>query len=74
MGGYDAVKTIAETEGLSLYSISKAMGRNPNYITSAANRGTSPSCSTLSEVLSHCGWSLVAIPDDSIPDEAIVID
>ena len=74
MGGYEVAKAVAEREGLSLYRISKEMGRNPNFLSSASGRGSSPSCATMAEVLSHCGWKLVAVPSDSIPEGGIVIN
>ena len=74
MNGYAAVRAIAEREGLSLYSISRQMGKNVNYLSNAASRGASPSCSTLSDALSHCGWKLVALPGYAVPDSAIEVD
>ena len=59
---------------ISMISASRAMGKNDNYFASVVARGSTPKADTLAAMLDVCGYSLAAVPNASLPDDALVID
>ena len=59
---------------ISMISASRAMGKNDNYFASVVARGSTPKADTLAAMLGVCGYSLAAVPNASLPDDALVID
>lgn len=74
MGPYDAVKRAAEACGVSTNSIGRSLGKADSYVSSGASRGSVPRADVLAAMLGVCGWSLVAMPSEDVPDGAVVID
>lgn len=74
MNTNDAIKQVASNAGMSMIGVSKAMGRNDNYMSVTLSRGSVPQADTLAAMLDVCGYSLAAIPHADVPDTALVID
>lgn len=72
--GYEAVKKAAAIKGISTNSISRALGKADSYIASGITRGSTPKADTLAAMLKPCGYKLAAIPEDDLPESALVID
>lgn len=49
------------------------MGRDRSYVSSNQARGSVPSVDNAAAMLAACGWSLVAVPSDAVPPDALVI-
>ena len=71
---YDALTQVAKASGIGTTKMSELAGRNKNFVSNSKNKGAIPRVDTYARLLKGCGWSLVAIPDDRVPDGAIVID
>lgn len=74
MDFYDALRHVTDSAGVSMRAASRAAGRDATFAGSAAARGSQPRTDTAAALLDACGWALVAMPADSIPDGAICID
>lgn len=74
MDAFGAVKAAAAESGLSMYSVSKALGKNTGYMATAISRGSSPRSDTLASMANACGYSLCLVPSDAVPESAFVID
>lgn len=74
MEALEAVKGAAASSGTPVTHIGPAMGKRPNYINVAINRGRSPQADTLAAMLAPCGYKLAAVPADDLPASALVID
>lgn len=70
----EVMRTVADKAGMPLYQVSRAMGRNDNFISATLGRGSTPKADTLAAMLGVCGYSLAAIPHADVPDTALVID
>jgi len=74
MNAMQALKTVAKNEGIPLAHIGRKMGLADNYVNKTINRNSVPRVDTMAKMLDVCGYALCAIPKESIPDDAIVID
>lgn len=74
MKALDSVVAAAKASGVTYTSIADAMGKRPNYINVALNSGREPQAAIVASMLEPCGYKLAAIPSDSVPDDALVID
>lgn len=74
MYAYNALRAAADHAGLSLASIGRSMDKPSNYVNNNISRGSTPKADTLAAMLDVCGWSLVAMPSDAVPPDALVID
>lgn len=74
MNFYDAVYIIAREQGISIENLSLKLGKAPRYIGSAKSRGSLPKVDNAAMILDALGYDLCVIPDDEIPDNAIIID
>lgn len=74
MKASDTIKKAAENAGYSLRGVSQALGKSPNYIASSVGRGSTMQADTLAGALGVCGYALAAVPLDSVPPDALVID
>lgn len=70
----EVMRTVSDKAGMPLYQVSRAMGRNDNFISATLGRGSTPKADTLAAMLDVCGYSLAAVPHASLPDDALVID
>lgn len=66
--------TTAHSAGYSLNRLSRAAGHGDNYISAMLSRGSSPQLNTVVNLLNVCGYVLCAVPRDSVPSNALVID
>lgn len=74
MKAFDAVKEAAKNSGIAITRIGVEMGKPANYVSNGASRGSSPQCNTCAAMLDVCGYALCAVPRDSVPSDALVID
>lgn len=74
MKAMEAVKGAAKAGGVTYSAIGDAMGKRPNYVSVAINKGLTPQADTLAAMLAPCGYSLAAVPTDELPPSALVID
>ena len=73
MGFYDVLRSVAETEGLTLADVGRRAGRSASYVTGNMSRGSLPRVDNAAAMLSACGWALVAVRGDAVPAEALEI-
>ena len=73
MKAIEAVKEAANRSGVSLYAVSKAMGKDGNYMSAYMWRGSTPQADTLAAMLDACGYDLVAVPKGEAPGCALAI-
>lgn len=74
MDSKEALKEAAKNAGMTLRSVSLAMGKSENLLASTLNRGSTPRVDTVAGALGVCGYALAAVPLDSVPPDALVID
>lgn len=74
MYAMDAVKIAASNNGVALYKIGRALGVADTLVNNTITRGSVPRADNLARMLGVCGYTLCAVPDDEIPDGALVID
>lgn len=74
MKAIEAVKRAAAQAGMPTTHIGRTMGKRDNYVAAVASRGSTPQADTLAAMLDVCGYSLAAVPNASLPDDALVID
>lgn len=72
MYSYDAIKAAAASRDIALSDIGRALGKRDNYVSSM--RGRSIGIDNYSAILSACGYALCAVPRESVPRGALVID
>lgn len=70
---YDAIEKMAATCGKSIYAIQNEMGK-PNLITSSKHQKRILRTDGLARIADACGYALVLVPADSMPDDAIEIE
>ncbi len=71
---YEALTEAAECAGLSLSSVGVKLGHSRTYVSVGMSRGSMPSVTNAASMLEVCGYKLCAIPEDSVPADALVID
>ena len=71
---YDAVYHVAWLKGKAVYEIGLGLGHTSSYIAGQKSRMSSPRVDTAVRILEFCGYKLCAVPEDNVPEDAIVID
>lgn len=74
MNTEQAMRAAVEQAGMSMNKVSRAMGRNDNFLSATLSRGSTPKADTLAAMLEVCGYRLAAVPYADVPDTALVID
>lgn len=74
MYAMDALRSAARAKGISLYALSKAIGKTPQYANSIVTRGSTPRADTLSRMLKACDYELCAVPQGEVTEHMFVID
>lgn len=74
MEAMEVVKAAAKSRGKPITSIGPSLGYASNYVSGAISRGSCPQANTLANMLAVCGYRLCAVPAESTPSEALVID
>lgn len=69
---YDAIEEMAASSGKSIYAIQKDMGKQ-NLITSSKYHGRVLLTDGLAKIADVCGYALVLVPEESMPEDAIEI-
>lgn len=70
----DVLKQAATNADVPITHIGRAMGKRDNYVSSTLRQGSTPKADTLAAMLAPCGYALAAVPLDSLPPDALVID
>lgn len=73
MHANDVLKQAAATAGVPITHIGPALGKAPNYVNNSTSRSSTPRCDTMAAMLGVCGYALVAVPREDVPDTAIEI-
>lgn len=74
MDSTSAIRAMVERSGLSAREASTLAGRSPDYLGGILYRGSSPSLATAADLAKACGQVVAILPNDRVPDCAIVID
>ena len=74
MNYWKALYTAADNVGVNTTEIGPKLGMSRGYIAAAKAKDASPSVSNAARFLGVCGYALCAVPDDEIPEHALVID
>ena len=74
MDAMGVVKAVAKRRGIPIRQIGIRMGKVPNYVSASLNGGRVPQASTLANMLAVCDYKLCALPSESVPDDALIID
>ena len=69
-----AIRELVGRAGVSLRNASIQMGKSPTFLSSTLTNNASCECATIAALASVCNYSLVLVPRDSVPNDAIVID
>lgn len=70
---YDALYKVAKSKGIAIESLSMALGKSPRYIGVGKSRGSSPSVDNAAKMFKVCGYSIIAVPDEEIPENALIL-
>ena len=54
----EALKEMLDRSGMSMYALSKAMGKSRNYVQNTTNQGTDLGAGNLARMASHRGFKL----------------
>ena len=73
MDAMQVVKQAAKNAGIPITHIGVAMGKRPNYVSVAVNKGTKPNAELMARMLDVCGYGLFAIPYGDEPKDALRI-
>ena len=68
------VREAAKASGKTLSQIGVEMGKSRQYVNAIETRGSTPNANTLAQMLDVCGWSLCALPNEQVPEAALVVD
>lgn len=71
---YEIIQSIAIRSKTSLEQVSLKFGKTANYISSQKSRGSSPKVDTAAKLVSTLGYTLCAIPKDSVPEGTYVVN
>lgn len=74
MRATEVIKEAAHKKGLPTTHIGPMIGKGANYFSAIDSRGSTPKADTLAAMLKPCGYKLAAIPEDELPESALVID
>lgn len=74
MKAADTIRECSKRAGISFYRIALNLNKNSQYITSMISQNTNPQVNTLAKILNECGYDLVAVPEDEVTDDMLVID
>lgn len=70
---YDAIEKMVASRETTVYAVQNEM-RKPNLITSSKCQNLSMRADGVARIADVCGYDLVLVPADSLPDGAIVIE
>ena len=69
----DLLYEVASKTGTPVTKIGLGIGTGREYVSRMKRNGTDPSTSNAARMLGVCGWKLVAVPEDDVPESALVI-
>lgn len=70
----DVIRAAAKNAGKKLTYIGPELGKDRSYISVIMSNGVDPSCKTMSDILSVCGYELCAVEKGTeLPEGSFVI-
>lgn len=69
----DILYEVSKTTETPVTKIGLMIGAKRGYVSQMKRSGTDPSTANAAKLLAACGWKLVAIPSDMVPECAIEI-
>ena len=69
----DLLYEVADKVGMPVTRIGLGIGAGREYVSRMKRNDTDPSTANAARLLETCGWKLVAVPADKVPDEAIEV-
>lgn len=73
MDAFDALKEAASRSDTPLCKIGREMGKSDNYVNNSISRGSTPRCDTMAKMAAVCGHGLALVPEEDMPESALVI-
>jgi len=70
---YDAIHKIAAENNFSMEQVSLDAGRSISFISASKSRRSDPKVDTAAMIAGVVGYKLCLIPENNVPDDAIVI-
>ena len=70
---WDVVNKVKADSGLSDRALSERLRRSSGYFSALKAQNKDPQTSTVVRILGACGYVLAALPGDSVPPDALVI-
>ena len=64
----------ANNAGVPTTKIGPNLGLSRGYVAACKAQGVTPGLDTAARLLGACGYVLAAVPADSVPDGALVVD
>ena len=74
MNFYEVVYKLAEEKGITIQKLGLKLGKGSRYIGGAKSRGSLPKTSNAAMILDALDYSLCVVPENEVPEDAIVID
>lgn len=74
MNFYEVLYEIARKKNVGIAELAKSIGRSRTYIMVQKSRNSLPIVSTASRLAHALGYKLCFVPDDSVPDDAYIIE
>lgn len=69
----DIIYDVAKKAGIPTTKIGPAVGKNREYVSKMKTADSDPSTANAARMLEACGWKLVALPENEVPESALVI-
>lgn len=70
---WDVLLTAVYRNGLTAAAVCEKLGLSRAYISKGKGTNTTPLVDTAARLLGACGYVLAALPGDSVPPDALVI-
>lgn len=74
MYAMDALREVAKRTNKSFTRIGLEIGSERSYMCNTERRHSSPQANTLAKMLATCGYVLCAVPNENMPEDALIID
>lgn len=74
MNYYDVVYKLAREQGISIENLCLKLGKAPRYIAGSKSRGSLPKINNANMILNELGYTICIMPNEDIPEDAIIID
>lgn len=69
----DLIYEVAKRADTPTTKLGLLIGKNRGYVAKMKSNKVDPSTANAARLLEACGWKLVAVPEDDVPESALVI-